>query len=227
MPLELHPMQESDMRAYENVTWAAFKDDLMAVLYPNGFNQEDIDHGIHWNIKSWREHPEVIKYMKVIDTDLPEDDSNGKMVGMTRWKFYTKHRTEAELDQEAEEKKAEPLSPGLNGELIKEFFGEVSRIRREQMGGQPNVLLDMIATLPQHQRRGVGAMLLRWGIKEADALGLPMYLEASPVGRPQYAKNGFEVVADMSFDGRKWGSDKELHHVCMLRPAMKSNGSAH
>lgn len=219
MPLKLLPMEESDLAAYENIAWQAFKSDLMGLIYPNGFSQADMDHGIHWALVQWRRHPDKIKFMKVIDTDLPADDPNGKMVGMSKWKIYSRPRTQEEADAEKAENEEQPWPPGINVPMAEEFFAEVGRIRKEQMGLQAYVLLDMLATLPEHHRRGIGAMHLRWGSEIADELGIPCYLESSPMGRPLYERMGYEVVEDLPFDAKKWGSDRDLPHSCMLRPA--------
>ena len=226
MPLKLLPMEESDLLAFENIAWAAFKSDLMGLLYPNGFSQANIDHGVHWANVQWHRHPDKIKMLKVVDTDLPDGSPNRKIVGVSKWKFYPKGRTGAELEEEKREKDEEPSPPGINGALAKEFFGEVARTRRENMGGRAYVLLDFLATLPQHSRRGIGAMHLKWGSEKADELGLPMYLESSPMGRPLYERLGYEVIGDLPFDAKKWGCDRDLPHVLMLRPGRDAIGGA-
>ena len=87
------------------------------------------------------------------------------------------------------------------------------------MGGKPYILLHLLATHPDHHRRGVGAMHLHWGAQKADELGLPMMLEASPIGRPLYEKNGYEKVGDLPVDAMAHGHPKELPHAIMIRPA--------
>lgn len=37
-------------------------------------------------------------------------------------------------------------------------------------------------------------MLLKWGLDRADKDGLPVFLSASPAGKPIYEKRGFRVV---------------------------------
>ena len=91
--------------------------------------------------------------------------------------------------------------------------------RRANLGGKPYVLLSILATHPDHHRRGVGAMHLKWGCDLADKLGLPAYLEATPKGKPLYERFGFEGVGNMRFDARKYGHQEQIPHVCMLRPA--------
>lgn len=54
--------------------------------------------------------------------------------------------------------------------------------------------LDMLGTRPDYHGRGLGSMLLQWGLDRADRDGLEVYLSASPAGRPLYEKRGFQVV---------------------------------
>jgi predicted N-acetyltransferase YhbS len=50
---------------------------------------------------------------------------------------------------------------------------------------------------PEHQRRGVGSMLLRWGCEMADNDKLSYFVMASPSGLPLHSKLGFEAVGEV------------------------------
>ncbi len=47
---------------------------------------------------------------------------------------------------------------------------------------------------PERQRKGVGSLLLRWGLERAREEGVPVSLIGSDEGRRLYAKYGFKVV---------------------------------
>ena len=47
---------------------------------------------------------------------------------------------------------------------------------------------------PEHQRRGVGSMLLEWGCDKADFHGWKSFVMASPDGVPLYTKFGFKAM---------------------------------
>lgn len=47
---------------------------------------------------------------------------------------------------------------------------------------------------PAHQRRGIGRMLIEWGLQESASLNQDVYLLATPAGKPAYDKIGFNVV---------------------------------
>ena len=63
---------------------------------------------------------------------------------------------------------------------------------------------------PQHQRKGIGRMLLDWGLSRAASENKDCYLMATPAGRPLYTKRGFEVVRTVPIFG-------VLHHSMIFR----------
>jgi ribosomal protein S18 acetylase RimI-like enzyme len=53
----------------------------------------------------------------------------------------------------------------------------------------------MIGVDPVRQGRGLGSALLKHGLGQCDAQGLPAYLESSnPKNVPLYERHGFEVM---------------------------------
>jgi GNAT superfamily N-acetyltransferase len=221
MPLELLPLEETDVPAFVEIMWQSFSFEggMMGLMYPNGFTDAARQHSINRTIKKWREHPDMIKKMKVVDTDLPVDDPLGRIVGASDWEFHPKDRTEAELAAEEEEGKKDGLPPDCNPELMMAFFSAISKASKPHLGGKAHVRLHILVTLPKHHRRGIGAKHLNWGFEQADKLGLPVWLEGSPMGTPLYTRTGFETVGWLDFDAREWGSKEEIHHALMLKPA--------
>jgi GNAT superfamily N-acetyltransferase len=63
-----------------------------------------------------------------------------------------------------------------------------------------SVVLNFCFTHPKHRRRGVGRLLMEWGIKKADELGLPSYIEATDIGLKLYEANGFKVEGELDLD---------------------------
>ena len=73
-------------------------------------------------------------------------------------------------------------------------------------GWDPEVLGDcwtlsglMVAV--EHQRRGVGAMLVTWGFEQAEAEGVPCCVQSSQVGVGFYERAGFKAFEVLRFDG--------------------------
>lgn len=61
---------------------------------------------------------------------------------------------------------------------------------------------------PGCQGKGIGKKLMSWGFQEAARLGLPIWLEASPAGKPLYEKSGFKVIDTNEASFEKFGLDK-------------------
>ena len=58
--------------------------------------------------------------------------------------------------------------------------------------------LPFIGVEPTQQGRGLGSLLLDWGLARADRDGLPAYLEASsPRNRALYERHGFVATAEV------------------------------
>ena len=148
MPLQLLPMEEADLDAYENVAWEAFKNAIMGIMYPNGYTQAAREWWIHYALKDWRSKPEKFKFMKVVDTELPEDDPNNKIVGVAAWRFYLTDRTEAEIEAEEKESDERGHQPDVNVPLVEDFHGNIKKCKEEVVGGKAYIFLNMIATLP-------------------------------------------------------------------------------
>lgn len=61
----------------------------------------------------------------------------------------------------------------------------------------PHLYLASMATLPDHRGRGAGAAMLAAGMERAQALSLPIYLEASTSdNRRLYERGGFRDLGD-------------------------------
>ena len=78
-------------------------------------------------------------------------------------------------------------------------------------------VLHVLVTDPKHHRRGAGAMLVRWGIDQADEANLPSFLEASQQGKPLYSRFGFEAVHEEVFDLAAYGGEGVDINTIMIR----------
>ena len=70
----------------------------------------------------------------------------------------------------------------------------------------------MLQTHPTQQGRGAGTILIQWALEQAQGLGLPSYLEASPDGHSLYLKNGFKDIDFLETDLSQWGG-KDMHKI--------------
>jgi ribosomal protein S18 acetylase RimI-like enzyme len=63
----------------------------------------------------------------------------------------------------------------------------------------PHWYLAVMGVAPEWQGRGLGTALMRPGLEEIDAAGLPAYLETStPRARALYERNGFAVTGEIN-----------------------------
>lgn len=90
----------------------------------------------------------------------------------------------------------------LQEECMEKFMG--------QNGIDEMWYLKTLAVHPGFQRRGVGAILLDWGLNHARERGEKVYLEASESGKGLYLKKGFKELGDLV------PGDKEVLLPCMV-----------
>ncbi|OCT50388.1 hypothetical protein CLCR_07589 [Cladophialophora carrionii] len=102
-----------------------------------------------------------------------------------------------------------------NEALSNAFVGPMVAARKHAMKTLgPHMVIDVLYTDPAHQRRGAGGMLMRHACREADGLGLPTMLEASPAGVSVYEAVGFTKAewpgAEIWIDIKRWdnGGDR-------------------
>lgn len=100
-------------------------------------------------------------------------------------------------------------------DLAKRFFGELGAKHAEIMGGREHWYLELIATRADYQRRGLGVMLVQWGIDRADEEGWECYLDSTPEGKRLYHKLGFATVCTTEYP------DISYRHEFMVREKRK------
>ena len=226
MPLELYPIQESDFPELVRIQMAAFQagGGITSLLVPDPLPSDYVQKSVEKHIKAIRSEPDV-HYMKVIDTDL-----NGAMVACAKWRINERERTEEQM-----QRMLPVCGPDEEGKpAVQEFYQYLSRVRKEYMGTKPFycsffnieirnkktnelIVLHLLVTDPKHHRRGAGAMLIAWGLGKADSARLPGFLEASPMGKPLYARMGFKPIHEEVFDLAKYGLQGTTTNTCMIR----------
>lgn len=82
-----------------------------------------------------------------------------------------------------------------------EVFTLFQEMERHHPGG-PHWYLPLIGVDPLVQGRGLGAALVRCGLRQCDEQGLPAYLESTnPRNITLYERHGFETVAEITVGG--------------------------
>lgn len=93
-------------------------------------------------------------------------------------------------------------------------------VQKQRSADPPAIMaLDLCVVHPDFQRRGIATKLVQWGLDEAKRRGgLVSCMEASPMGRPVYAKLGFKEEGgeiDYKVDGAKFAKNGMPSNVFM------------
>jgi Acetyltransferase (GNAT) family len=208
MPLEILPLVESDTDKWASLFYPAFKDQAVGCLWRREPGPETITL-MSSKLREGITYPNVYTF-KVVDTDLPTDN---QIIAVANWSVYEHERPIEEVEK--------GYSVGqtvteANREARVEFMEGIFKIRREVLGGKPHVMLNTLLCDPSQRRRGAGKMLMQWGIKKSEELGIVAYLEASSMGKPLYTLLGYKSVGETVFDATKYGAKTEDVHTVSL-----------
>jgi GNAT superfamily N-acetyltransferase len=169
----------------------------------------------------------------MIDIPSAETIKSGKehIVGFAQWKFVP-GQSPADWDT-AEEKARRARSPRMNLPLVEAAAGPRWQQRRIILGDrdywskifslcsktelQKNADENVIALAELYidarfQRRGLGSVLVKWGVEEGDKRGLPAYIEATAKGLGLYLKYGMKEVYRVDTDLSKYGGEPGQWH---------------
>ncbi|KAF7560294.1 hypothetical protein G7046_g3843 [Stylonectria norvegica] len=207
MPLQLLPATEADAAraaAIENIAYGPSP--MEDALFPGPFPPGTGDR-VDSLVGQLRADPSC-RWLKIVDPDLEGEN----MIAFAMWFIW-------ETPRVGEPTPRRVYGPGTNAEGCRLFFGGMDRQRTDIMEGKPYAYLKLLHTDPEHQRRGAGSMLVKWGLAEADRLGIDAFLESSEAGRALYEKLGFGKVGELIVDLSPWGGPSELDCLMMVRPA--------
>ncbi|KAK8122288.1 Acyl-CoA N-acyltransferase [Apiospora sp. TS-2023a] len=106
-------------------------------------------------------------------------------------------------------------------EVTETLWGGMPRNRREIMGQRSHWMLEFLGVDQGYQGKGLGFALLDWGCRQADKVGLEVYLDATIKGLPFYKKCcGFEERKPLVMPVRPdtYGNYELVASVRMPRP---------
>lgn len=207
--LEISLLKPEEAEQYMRIRHQVFRDTVNKALYSRGeASQKTLDR-VTEEIRDGVVNKGIL-YLKCVDK------STGEMIAGARWRDVKPKDGDAETktpeEVEKSQKPPEPYEesdPALFHALLHLFDSN----KKEILESRPYYALDTLVTLPQHERRGAGSMLVRWGCEKADEAGVEAYLEASPMGAPMYARHGFEEVKQIELDLRQYGGDEALEFI--------------
>jgi predicted N-acetyltransferase YhbS len=83
------------------------------------------------------------------------------------------------------------------------------------------LVLDLCFVDPVYQNRGVGKMLIEWGIQKADEMGVDIWLVSTPNAKGFYERAGWETRQEAAMDLGKFGGSGEYVRRWMVRKAAR------
>ncbi|KAI0388589.1 hypothetical protein F5Y17DRAFT_195013 [Xylariaceae sp. FL0594] len=170
-------------------------------------------------IKRWNQGANTC-WLKVTDTD------SGRIVGAAEWATRNQDQVASYRDPQ------KPIDAywHIEGSEERVFAGRLltllSRFVKDRMA-RPHLELAQLVVHVDHRRQGIGRLLLDWGKRKADSLGLESCVEAVPSSVPFYEAMGYGkmdvLVPDMSKEDpsaqwQKWASE-DLRVFLLWRPA--------
>ena len=122
-------------------------------------------------------------------------DVGETLCGFAVWQFISPASTpETPVTDEAE--KSDPT-------LFNRFFAKMNRTRETTMAGKSYWFLKLLCIDPNYQRRGLGTLLVNWGVDKANEEGIDAWLESSPMGKGAYLKAGFKMLGTDRLEEKK------------------------
>jgi len=215
MPYELRPVTIADTAGVVQTNMTAFYESaIWRLLWPNMTLQEAIESNLKRFPHSLVQGRDRQRHQMVIET------STGEVVGYASWilpKDGSITWLEAQVTEASDEDKksfeemndsacenGRPI--GRSQERVDALNGRLLAAKDAAVRGVRTFLeLSYICTHPSHQRQGVGELLIRSGIAQADAAGLPAFVMGTPAGLRLYEKNGFKRIGTVEQDVTKFG----------------------
>ncbi|KAH9894585.1 acyl-CoA N-acyltransferase [Xylariomycetidae sp. FL2044] len=127
--------------------------------------------------------------------EIVVDTSTGRLAGCSLWNVHAEDPFAAAADEQHEMMEVSWFPNDGSRRYVEQFL-EMYEAPRLRVGRRPQVYLFILFTHPDYRRRGVAQRLLNWGMDKADEMGVEMFLDSTPVGKPLYEANKFQVVAE-------------------------------
>lgn len=202
---------KEEMAILFDVIWAANYDPydpIMQVFFPVlGYTISDITKSKEeGRQRLWESH---VKMGEASNWLYVEEVFTGKMVGCAQWEVHLKNP----FPQAPEKMETHWWPEGSKGkEFSEKLLDQVYGARYSWMA-RPHLALNWMCCIPSYRRRGVGSLIMQWGIDKAEELGLEAYLEASAMGKPLYEKFGFGLLFRFAYDTTKSNADDEWRRL--------------
>ncbi|PPJ51051.1 hypothetical protein CBER1_07535 [Cercospora berteroae] len=182
MPIIATPANDEDIPRLFEIACSAFarNEHVWDIMWPEHWTPEGRAAGAARMLETKRTTPSTT-YLKAVDTETNE------IVGMAKWNLWENHKvvsSDPKKEWYFNDEKEWRYAKGI----MESFLEERNKAIEERNGTL--VSLDILTVDPKWQRKGVGEVLVKWGIEEADKRGVEAIVESSVFGRRLYEKNG-------------------------------------
>ncbi|KAF1995860.1 hypothetical protein P154DRAFT_525963 [Amniculicola lignicola CBS 123094] len=247
MPLKLEPMTTSDSLTWTRIRVLAYTGPTNTLIHTTPPSEDTILKVAEDRQREIGRCRPNVWYLKLIDTDLSPsesdpEDNGGRTIAFGIWSLVN-----MDLNTKSEEEIEEPnelasmpgrttavesnsgqnpkvlseatpfIPPELRVDVLNALLNPLRVAKRGIMDSKPYMMLNSLATHPDHERRGAGSMIVKWGVEKADELNIETYLNSSKIARPLYERHGFVLVEGVEFDRTVWGGEGIDWHGCMVR----------
>ncbi|KAL7942562.1 hypothetical protein V8C42DRAFT_331352 [Trichoderma barbatum] len=149
------------------------------------------------------------------------DPQTGRLLGYARWILPESYATAPDgkpvwpeamgplvgPEEEAEIKRIAEATPWDPNNESDPLDNKINKIKDELMQRKPYICLDYLAVHPDNQGKGIATLLVQSGIKEAEKLGLDIFVLAFRRGWGVYGRLGFRVEQELIQDDSMYGGD--------------------
>ncbi|KAH7396941.1 acyl-CoA N-acyltransferase [Phaeosphaeria sp. MPI-PUGE-AT-0046c] len=177
------PALLKDISAVYDTYFAAFQDHAVTkALFPSATAADMTDSASEFrkahtaHIQAYWSTDATQYTVKCVDTE------NGEVVGMALWDIYL-------TPSEWRRGEISWLS-GDERERAEKLVSPLWEAREKLWLDERYLYCHVVAVHPRYQRRGIGQMLMEYGIGVARTAGLPVYIESSRDGTRLYEKTG-------------------------------------
>jgi len=124
-----------------------------------------------------------------------EVKDNDKIVGAANWIIYEKNPFEEPQPMLSAYWYPEGPIRTISNHILQAFFAN-----RPLVMNRPHFLMNVCFVSKEHRRKGIGSLLVDWGCKLADEMGLEAFVESSNSGKGLYEAHGFVAVRPVFLD---------------------------
>jgi len=235
--------RREDLDGIVDVIWAATDgvNPSRRIFYPVlGSKPADREAAIQWSKdRTWEDH----KGSPSSHWILARDNISGDVLGGCQWRIYTEDPfpngapqieaiwwPEGERRRFASEVIIQCYTPRTKW-MAYPHVGELVRVSRGLHVALTVIFpgLSLMCVCTRFQRRGIGQLLMGWGLARIDSLGLESFIEASDFGKGLYTRCGFRPVTDVSVKMNVAGASEEweklseellpIEYTAMWRPS--------